>query len=43
MEQQEIYEPPELVEVGEFGELTRGASTSNELDGGPPPFQWFPL
>ena len=37
MEQQEIYEPPQLVEVGGFGELTCGDPLGDRPDRPPPP------
>ncbi|MBT2387347.1 lasso RiPP family leader peptide-containing protein [Streptomyces sp. ISL-11] len=38
MEEQEIYEPPELVEVGGFAELTRGVPLRLRRDWPPDPF-----
>lgn len=32
MEQQELYEPPVVVELGEFAELTRGPITYGHAD-----------
>ncbi len=41
MELQEIYEPPELVEVGGFAELTHGTPGGMFFDGGPTPFSFY--
>ncbi|GAA0336272.1 lasso RiPP family leader peptide-containing protein [Streptomyces blastmyceticus] len=40
MEQrEEVYEPPELMEVGDFAELTLGTSTGTFFEGGYAP--WY--
>ncbi|MEU7855680.1 lasso RiPP family leader peptide-containing protein [Nonomuraea sp. NPDC049141] len=35
------YEPPALVEVGDFADLTCGHPSGFVIDWSPHPFQWF--
>ncbi|MGH3392165.1 MAG: lasso RiPP family leader peptide-containing protein [Actinomadura sp.] len=35
-----IYEPPVLVEVGDFADLTLGSSYGDVADGGASPYSW---
>ncbi|MEU2872398.1 lasso RiPP family leader peptide-containing protein [Streptomyces olivoreticuli] len=37
--QEEVYEPPELMEVGDFAELTLGTSNGTFFEGGYAP--WY--
>ncbi|WP_161624832.1 lasso RiPP family leader peptide-containing protein [Streptomyces spectabilis] len=41
MEQEDLYEPPALVEVGDFTELTRGEALGSYYEGGFPPYEWY--
>ncbi|MEU9055572.1 lasso RiPP family leader peptide-containing protein [Streptomyces sp. NPDC048384] len=42
MQPDELYEPPAMVEVGDFGELTRGEAPGAQYEGGFPPYEWYP-
>jgi hypothetical protein len=35
-----VYEPPVLVEVGDFTDLTLGSSYGDMSDGGASPYMW---
>ncbi|MBF6049537.1 lasso RiPP family leader peptide-containing protein [Streptomyces sp. NRRL B-1677] len=41
MDQQELYEPPVMVEVGDFADLTRGEALGAHYEGGFPPYEWY--
>ncbi|MER5301660.1 lasso RiPP family leader peptide-containing protein [Streptomyces lasiicapitis] len=41
MGQEEMYEPPAMVEVGDFAELTRGEALGARYEGGFPPYEWY--
>ncbi|MEU9879118.1 lasso RiPP family leader peptide-containing protein [Streptomyces phaeochromogenes] len=41
MQHDEVYEPPAMVEVGDFAELTRGEFLGAHYEGGNPPFDWY--
>ncbi|MFD3313573.1 lasso RiPP family leader peptide-containing protein [Streptomyces sp. NPDC058656] len=41
MQHDEVYEPPAMVEVGEFAELTRGEALGAYYEGGTPPYEWY--
>lgn len=41
MQPDELYEPPALVEVGDFAELTRGEALGAQYEGGFPPYEWY--
>ncbi|GAA0416562.1 lasso RiPP family leader peptide-containing protein [Streptomyces luteireticuli] len=41
MRENELYEPPALLEVGDFAELTRGTPAGNMVEGGPDPSHWW--
>ncbi|MEV2256898.1 lasso RiPP family leader peptide-containing protein [Streptomyces sp. NPDC050147] len=41
MDEYEVYEPPAMVEVGDFAELTRGEALGAFFEGGFPPYEWY--
>ncbi|MCZ0991652.1 lasso RiPP family leader peptide-containing protein [Streptomyces diastatochromogenes] len=41
MQQEEVYEPPAMVEVGDFADLTRGEALGAHYEGGFPPYEWY--
>ncbi|MFI5783182.1 lasso RiPP family leader peptide-containing protein [Nocardia sp. NPDC051570] len=41
MDQNEMYEPPQIVKVGDFAELTRGGLYGQNWDGGETGFRWY--
>ncbi|MEV4443458.1 lasso RiPP family leader peptide-containing protein [Streptomyces sp. NPDC049577] len=40
---QEVYEPPALLEVGDFTGTTRGLSSGNVMENGVWPYVWYIL
>ncbi|WP_405660411.1 lasso RiPP family leader peptide-containing protein [Streptomyces sp. RK9] len=41
MQQDDLYEPPAMVEVGDFAELIRGEALGAFHEGGMPPYEWY--
>lgn len=40
-QEQSVYEPPAMVEVGDFAELTMGTPAGNRVEGGSPGRFWY--
>ncbi|MCA6091104.1 lasso RiPP family leader peptide-containing protein [Streptomyces sp. SCA3-4] len=40
-QEQSVYEPPAMVEVGDFAELTMGTPSGNRVEGGQPGRWWY--